>query len=50
MHSSDNGGEYIGSFDEYCKNQGIRHERTVPKTLEQNDMTERMNHKIVENI
>jgi len=29
---SDNGGEYCGSFDEYCKQQGIRHEKTPPKT------------------
>jgi hypothetical protein len=29
---SDNGGEYIGPLEEYCKSQGIRHEQTVPKT------------------
>ena len=28
---SDNGGEYIGPFDQYCTNHGIRHEKTVKK-------------------
>ena len=30
---TDNGGEYCGPFDEYCKHQGIRHQKTPPKTL-----------------
>ena len=25
---TDNGGEYIGTFDNYCKSQGIRHQKT----------------------
>ena len=25
---TDNGGEYIGPFDDYCKSQGIRHQKT----------------------
>jgi hypothetical protein len=29
---SDNGGEYIGEFENYCKQYGIRHDQTVPKT------------------
>ncbi|RDY00871.1 hypothetical protein CR513_15887, partial [Mucuna pruriens] len=29
---SDNGGEYCGPFDVYCKQQDIRHEKTPPKT------------------
>ena len=45
---SDNGGEYIGPFEEYCKQYGIRHEQTVPKTPQQNGVAERMNRTIVE--
>ena len=34
---TDNGGEYVSSeFDDYLKSEGIRHERTIPKTPEQN--------------
>ena len=29
---TDNGGEYIGEFDAYCKKHGIRHQLTPPKT------------------
>ena len=30
---SDNGGDYIdGGFSEYCAVQGIRMEKTIPKT------------------
>jgi hypothetical protein len=29
----DNGGEYRGPFEEYCKSHGIRLEKIVPKTL-----------------
>ncbi|CAM8972007.1 unnamed protein product [Rhodiola kirilowii] len=45
---SDNGGEYIGSFHEYCKQCGIRNEQTVPKTPQHNGTAERMNRTIVE--
>ena len=42
--SSDNGGEYIdGGFSEYCTTQGIRMEKTIPGTPQQNGMAERMN-------
>uniref|UniRef100_A0A7N2LFB2 Integrase catalytic domain-containing protein n=1 Tax=Quercus lobata TaxID=97700 RepID=A0A7N2LFB2_QUELO len=41
---SDNGGEYIdGGFNEYCAAQGIRTEKTIPRTPQQNDVAERMN-------
>ena len=41
---SDNGGEYIdGGFSEYCAAQGIRMEKTIPKTPQQNGVAERMN-------
>ncbi|RVW62859.1 Retrovirus-related Pol polyprotein from transposon TNT 1-94 [Vitis vinifera] len=41
---SDNGGEYIdGGFSEYCATQGIRMEKTIPGTPQQNGVAERMN-------
>ncbi|RVW99369.1 Retrovirus-related Pol polyprotein from transposon TNT 1-94 [Vitis vinifera] len=41
---SDNGREYIdGGFSEYCVAQGIRMEKTIPGTLQQNGVAECMN-------
>ena len=41
---SNNGGEYIdGGFSEYCAAQGIRMEKTIPGTPQQNGVAERMN-------
>ena len=41
---SDNGGKYIdGGFSEYCAAQGIRMEKTIPGTPQQNGVAERMN-------
>lgn len=41
---SDNGGEYIDrGFSEYCVAQGIRMEKTIPGTPQQNGVAERMN-------
>ena len=46
---TDNGGEYVSSeFGDYLKSEGIRHERTIPKTPEQNGVAERMNRTLVE--
>ena len=46
---SDNGGEYTSNkFETYLKNEGIRHEKTVPKTPEQNGVAERLNRTLVE--
>ena len=46
---TDNGGEYTSNeFESYLKDEGIRHERTVPKTPEQNGVSERMNRTLVE--
>ena len=46
---SDNGGEYIdGGFSEYCAAQGIRMEKTIPGTPQQNGMAERMNRSLNE--
>ena len=40
----DNGGKYIDrGFSEYCAAQGIRMEKTIPETPQQNVMAERMN-------
>ncbi|RVW69025.1 Retrovirus-related Pol polyprotein from transposon TNT 1-94 [Vitis vinifera] len=40
----DNGGEYIdGGFSEYCVAQGIRMEKTIHGTPQQNGVAERMN-------
>ena len=41
---SDNGGEYIdGGFSEYYAAQGIRMEKTIPGTPQQNGVAELMN-------
>ena len=40
---SDNGGEYRGPFEVYCKKYGIRLEKTTPKTPQLNGLAERMN-------
>lgn len=46
---SDNGGEYIdGGFKEYCATQGIRMEKTIPETPQQNGVIECMNRTINE--
>ncbi|PKI68495.1 hypothetical protein CRG98_011133 [Punica granatum] len=46
----DNGGEYRGPFENYCRTHGIKLERTVPKTPQQNGLAERMNRTIVERV
>ena len=46
---TDNGGEYTSNkFEDYLKAEGVRHERTVPKTPEQNGVAERLNQTLVE--
>ena len=41
---SDNGGEYTsGVLDQYLKSEGIRHELTVPKSPQQNRVSEHLN-------
>ncbi|GAA0155218.1 transmembrane signal receptor [Lithospermum erythrorhizon] len=47
---TDNGGEYIGMFDQYCRKYGIRHEQSVPKTPQHNGLAERMNRTIMEKV
>jgi transposase InsO family protein len=46
---SDNGGEYCSKeFDDYCSYHGIRREKTVPRTPQENGVSERMNRIIME--
>ena len=41
---SDNGGEYTShAFDEYCQQEGIKRQLTVPYTPQQNGVVERKN-------
>ena len=47
---TDNGGEYSGPFDDYCRQNGIRHQKTPPKTPQLNGLAERMNRTLVERI
>ena len=48
---SDNGRQYIdGGFSEYCAAQGIRMEKTIPGTPQQNGVTERMNRTLNEHV
>ena len=46
---TDNGGEYTSNkFVKYVKDEGIRHEKTIPTTPEQNGVAERLNRTLVE--
>ena len=46
---TDNGGEYSSTeFADYLRSEGVRHERTIPKTPEQNGVAERMNRTLIE--
>ncbi|GMF15349.1 unnamed protein product [Phytophthora fragariaefolia] len=46
---SDNGGEYTAkAFKTYLDRSGIKHEKTVPYTPQQNGLAERMNRSLVE--
>jgi hypothetical protein len=46
---SENGGEYCSKeFDDYCSYHGIRREKTVPGTPQENGVSERMNRTIME--
>ncbi|GJS93442.1 retrovirus-related pol polyprotein from transposon TNT 1-94 [Tanacetum coccineum] len=47
---TDNGGEYIGPFDAYCREHGIQHQKTPPKTSQLNGLAERMNRTLVERV
>jgi hypothetical protein len=45
---SDNGCEYCSEFDNYCPYHGICREKTVPRTPQENVVSERMNMTIME--
>ena len=46
---SDNGGEYTSErFTEYLRSEGVTHERTVPRTPEQNGVAKRLNRTLIE--
>ena len=48
---SDNGGEYTsGEFESYLKDNGIKHELTVPRSPEQNGVAERLNRTLIESV
>ncbi|CAL9009189.1 unnamed protein product [Prunus brigantina] len=47
---TNNIGEYMGAFRNYCRSNGITHERFVLKTPKHNGIAERMNRTIVERI
>ncbi len=42
-------GEYTSNaFEKYLRDEGIRHEKTIPKTPQQNGVAERLNRTLVE--
>ncbi|GKV38830.1 hypothetical protein SLEP1_g46695 [Rubroshorea leprosula] len=47
---SDNGSEYSGQFEHYCREQGIKLEKTTPRTPQHNGVAERMNRTICDRI
>ncbi|RVX06237.1 Retrovirus-related Pol polyprotein from transposon TNT 1-94 [Vitis vinifera] len=47
---TDNGGEYSGPFDEYCRQHGIRNQKTPLKTPYLNGLAKRMNRTLVERV
>lgn len=47
---SDNGGEFLGLFDAYCRSHGIQHKKIVPKTSEHDGVAKRMNWTIIERV
>lgn len=48
---SDNGGEYTSNqFESYLQKEGIKHQKTIPQTPEQNGVSERMNRTLTEAI
>ncbi|GKC25657.1 putative RNA-directed DNA polymerase, partial [Tanacetum coccineum] len=47
---TDNGGEYIGPFDAYCREHRIQHQKTPLKTPQLNGLEERMHRTLVERV
>ena len=50
VEPSDSGGEYTGLFEKNGGKHGIKHERTVSNTPQQNGLAKRMNHTICEKV
>jgi transposase InsO family protein len=51
MFRSDNGGEYINQeWETYLKDHGITHQKTTPRTPEQNGVAERLNLTIMDRV
>ena len=47
----DNGGEYTShAFEQYLKDNGIKHKTTIPYNPQQNGVVERVNHTIMEKV
>ena len=47
---TDNGGEFLSEFGRYLRSEGIQHELTVPRTLQQNGVAERLNRTLLEKV
>ena len=48
---TDNRGEYTSNeFNEFVKREGIKHERSFPKTPEQNEVAERLNRTLIDTV
>ena len=47
---ANNGGEYRGQFEQNCRSHGIKLEKTVLKTPQQNGVAKRMNRTICDRI
>jgi transposase InsO family protein len=46
---TDNGGEFTSTkFEDYLREEGVKHEYTISKTPQQNGVSERMNRTLVE--
>lgn len=46
----DNGEEYCGPFKSYCKQHGIAHEKTPPKTPQLNGLAEMLNRILISKV
>ncbi|KAJ9556141.1 hypothetical protein OSB04_010755 [Centaurea solstitialis] len=46
----DNGSEYIVPFDDYCREHGIRHQNSPPKTPQLNGLAEHMNRTLAKHV
>ena len=47
---TNNGGEYCGPFDAYCRKQGIMHQKTPLKTPQLNGLAEKINRTLMKRI